>query len=74
MAKKDKKRKQQRSGGEDEYQGSGGLLTSMRGGIKSVAGTSGARGPKTGLQRVGDILFWVAVIAVLALAFARFGR
>ncbi len=75
MAKKDKKRKQQqRNGGEDEYQGSGGLLMSMRGGIKNVAGTGGASGPRTGLKRVGDILFWVMIVALLALAFSRFGR
>jgi len=75
MGKRDKKQKKVKKsgGGDDDTSSSGGLLTSMRGGIKNIAGTSGKAAVRTPLQRVGDIVFWVVILAMLALVFYRFG-
>jgi len=73
MSKKDKKRKK-KSQESDEYTGGGGLLTSMRGGFKNIAGQGGkGSGPKSGLKRVWDIVFWIVIAALVGLVFYRYG-
>lgn len=71
MSKKDKKRRKKHPGSGDDGGGGGGLLTSMRGGFKSLAGASEKKGPRTGWDRAKDILFWVALIGLLGFAFYR---
>lgn len=72
MSKKDGKRRKKHAGsGEESGGGGGGLLTSMRGGFKSLAGASEKKGPRTTWDKAKDILFWVALIALLGFAFYR---
>jgi hypothetical protein len=72
MSKKDKKRKQKRQES-DEYTGGGGLLTSMRGGFKSMAGQGGKdAGRRTGLKKAWDVVFWIVIAALAGLAFYRY--
>jgi hypothetical protein len=52
----------------------GGLMTGMRSGIKKVAGSSApAEGKKSGLDRLVDILIWIALAGALYLVAKRFG-
>ena len=70
MGKRDRKRKKQRPA-DDEYRGGGGgLLTSMRGGFKSLAGSPGSEKSgraKSGKKRLADLI-WILVIIAIAIA------
>lgn len=70
MAKQKKIRKaSHHSGGETSSRG---VMSSLRGGFKNLAGT-GKEGPRTRVQRTLDVLIWVAVAAALAyFAYQRF--
>jgi hypothetical protein len=60
---KSRKRKQHKQS--SEYRGSKGVLTSLRGGFQSVAGTGSSKLSKRKLPRLWDLLFWLFVAAAL---------
>ena len=70
MPKRDRKKKQQHSEGSSSA--SSGLMGSLRGGMKSVAGTGKDRPRSRGrTQRIWDVAFWVLVIAALVVFLMR---
>jgi hypothetical protein len=72
MGKRDRKKKRQQQR-PSEGSGGGGVLTSLRGGFKKVAAGGGKTGPRTPMQRVWDVVFWVVILALLAFfAYRRF--
>lgn len=72
MSKKDKRRKP-RHDSSGEGGGGGGLMRSMRGGFKGMVGQGAGRKERTPAQKAWDVLFWVLLVALVALfAYRRF--
>ena len=69
-----KSRRRKQPQGSGSAGAAGGTMGGLRRGFRSLLGTGGGSGPKTGGQKLFDGLLWVAVIvAVLVFAAKRCG-
>lgn len=62
-AKQRKAKPQGGGGGASSTSSGGGAMSGFRRGLQLVAGTSKKKGPKTAVEKIFDIILWIAVIA-----------
>ncbi len=72
MAKTKKKRKQHGSSRNASSKSSGGIFSSLRGGMKNMVGTGKKKAPQKKTVSFWDVLFWIAAGLLGAAALYRF--